>query len=82
MKVVVKLYGVLRKHRPNDAPGAGHHPFDIKLNEGSRITELVMLLNIETGMVAGKAVNGESISSDVRLQDSDEVSLFPPAAGG
>jgi len=82
MKVVVKLYGVLRKYRPKDAPGGRHHPFDIKLNEVSRITELVMQLDIESGMVAGKAVNGEAISSDVRLHDGDEVSLFPPAAGG
>ena len=82
IKVVVKLYGVLRKHRPIEAPGGRHQPFEIMLNEGARIAELVLLLGIDTGMVAGTAVNGEAISSDVRLNDADEVSLFPPSAGG
>ncbi len=82
MKVVVKLHGVLRKHRPKDKPGGRHLPFELKLNDGTQIKELISLLGIESGMVAGSAVNGEITSDDSQLHDTDEVSLFPPVAGG
>ncbi|GMQ78610.1 MAG: hypothetical protein BMS9Abin02_1132 [Anaerolineae bacterium] len=82
MKVVVKLHGVLRKHRPKDIPGGRHQLFELKLNDGTQIKELVSLLGIESGMVAGSAVNGEVTSDDSQLYDADEVSLFPPVAGG
>jgi molybdopterin converting factor small subunit len=82
MKVVVKLHGVLRKHRPKDIPGSPHQPFELKLNDGTQIKELVSRLGIESGMVAGNAVNGEATSDDSPLHDADEISLFPPVAGG
>jgi molybdopterin converting factor small subunit len=82
MKVVVKLYGVLRKHRPKDIPGSRHQSFELELNDGTQINELVSRLGIESGMVAGSAVNGEVTTDDSQLHDADEVSLFPPVAGG
>ena len=82
MKVVVKLHGVLRKHRPKDMPGSRHQPFELKLNDGTQIKALVSRLGIESGMLAGSAVNGEATGDDSQLHDGDEVSLFPPVAGG
>jgi molybdopterin converting factor small subunit len=82
MKVIVKLYGVLRKHRPKNIPGSPHQPFELNLNNGTQIKELVSRLGIESGMVTGAAVNGEAAGDDSPLHDADEVSLFPPVAGG
>ena len=39
-------------------------------------------LGIDAGFVAGTAVNGESAHLDAPLQEGDQVSLFPPTAGG
>lgn len=82
MKVVVKLHGVLRKHRPKDLPGGRHQPFELKLKDGTQIKELVSRLGIGSGMVAGSAVNGEVTNEDSQLHEADEISLFPPVAGG
>lgn len=82
MEITVKLYGMLRRNRPESASGAPHHPFPFSLPEDSSIADLVRLLEIKDGMVNGSAVNGEATNLDTRLQDGDTVSLFPPAAGG
>ena len=82
IQVDVKLYGVLRRHRPEPIAGAPHHPFTMTLPAGSSGGDLLDALNIGHGLVNGLAVNGESSSVDAQLQDGDDVRLFPPSAGG
>ena len=82
IKVTVKLYGVLRKHRPAGTPGAAHHAFELDLQNGSTIAELAADLGINAGSFSAVAINGEAASEDTLLQDGDEVRLFPPSAGG
>jgi molybdopterin converting factor small subunit len=82
MNLTVKLYGTLRRHRPETAEGAPHHPFSLSLPENSTINDLVSLLKINDGAVNAAAVNGDSVSNETSLQDGDSVSLFPPTAGG
>ena len=82
MKVTVKLYGVLRKYRPAEAPGAAHHLFEIDLQSGSSVAKLAADLGIDSGSYSAVAVNGEAAEEGVVLQEGDEVRLFPPSAGG
>jgi molybdopterin converting factor small subunit len=82
MRVSVKLYGALRRHRPPDAAGAPHHPIELQLPAGSTVADLNGRLAIGDGMVNAAAVNGAAVEPDAPLQEGDVVSLFPPAAGG
>lgn len=82
IKVTVKLYGVLRKHRPAGAPGESHHSFEVDLQNGVTVAELVAHLGINAGSFSAVAINGEAAGEDRVLKDGDEVRLFPPSAGG
>lgn len=82
MEVAVKLYGTLRKYRPGAAAGAPHHPFSLTLPATSTVADLVALLGIPAGMIAGAAVNGEIAELTTPLQPDDAIHLFPPSAGG
>ncbi len=82
MKVEVKLYGILRTSRPSEASGAPHHPFDIKLEAGATAVHLIHQLGIEDGLVTAVAINNKTAELDTILHDGDQVSLFPPSAGG
>lgn len=78
----MKLYGVLRRHRPAAATGAPHHPFSVELVAGATVADLTAHLAIDAGIVNAMAVNGDAVDEQTPLVDGDEVSLFPPAAGG
>lgn len=82
MEITVKLYGRLRKYRPAAVPGAPHHPFSIVVPEGASVMTVAETLAINRGFVAGTAVNGETAAFDTNLHEGDEVSFFPPTAGG
>ncbi|HCB50599.1 MAG TPA: hypothetical protein DEP47_14055 [Chloroflexi bacterium] len=82
IKVTVKLYGVLRKHRPAGAPGEAHHSFELDLQKGATVAKLADHLGIQAGSFSAVAINGEAAGEDRLLQDGDEVRLFPPSAGG
>jgi molybdopterin converting factor small subunit len=82
MKVTVKLYGVLRRYRPAEAPGAAHHSFEFDLQKGASVAKLAADLGIDAGSYSAVAVNGEAAEEDIVLQEGDEVRLFPPSAGG
>lgn len=82
MKVVIRLYGALRRHRPAGAGGEPHHPFEIDLPPGVTVDVLTQRLGIPDGYVSAAAVNDEAVESSAVLTEGDRVSLFPPSAGG
>lgn len=82
MELTVKLYGTLRKYRPDSAGGAPHQPFVISVPERSTVIDLIHILEIGEGTVNASAVNGDAVDNQTILHDGDTVSLFPPAAGG
>ncbi|MCA9995525.1 MAG: MoaD/ThiS family protein [Anaerolineales bacterium] len=82
MKINVKLYGVLRRYRPETAVGAPHHPFSVTLPDGARVIQLVEALGLPSGSLNAASINGEAVNIDAMLHDNDQVSLFPPTAGG
>ncbi len=81
MKVEVKLYGILRANRPAVA-GAPHHPFEITLEEGATAVHIIHQLGLEEGLVTAVAINSETAELDTVLQEGDQISFFPPSAGG
>ncbi|MCA9967048.1 MAG: MoaD/ThiS family protein [Anaerolineales bacterium] len=82
MKINVKLYGVLRRYRPETAVGAPHHPFTITLPDDARVIHLVEALGMPSGSLNAASINAEAVDIDAVLHDGDQVSLFPPTAGG
>lgn len=82
MNVEVKLYGMLRTKRPTEAAGAPHHPFVMELPEGATAVRAAIQLGIEDGLVTAVAINSETADLDTILQEGDQISLFPPSAGG
>ena len=82
MQVEVKLYATLRRYRPQAAGGASHHPFYVIVSDEATLATLVERLGIPAGLVNAAAVNGEAVPLETPLHESDQVSFFPPAAGG
>ncbi len=82
MQIELKLYGQLRRYRPEGIPGAPHHAFPLTTGEGVTGEDLAAQLGIPDGLVNVAAVNGEAVELNTTLQEKDKVSLFPPSAGG
>ncbi|MFO7537041.1 MAG: MoaD/ThiS family protein [Chloroflexota bacterium] len=82
IQIHVKLYALLRQYRPETAVGLPHHPFTLTLPPNTTIAGLAHHLGIPDGFVNAAAVNKTAVSPTTPLNDGDEVSLFPPAAGG
>ncbi|WP_420629214.1 MoaD/ThiS family protein [Candidatus Leptofilum sp.] len=82
MKVEVKLYGMLRANRPAEAPGLPHHAFEMTLPAGTTAIHITEALGIEDGLVTIVAINNGTAELDTILQAGDQISLFPPSAGG
>ncbi len=82
VKVEVKLYGMLRANRPAGAAGASHQPFDITLQTGATAVQAANYLGIDEGVLTAIAINGQTAELDTVLHDGDQLSLFPPSAGG
>lgn len=82
MKIEVKLYGLLRRHRPKTAVGAPHHPFSVSVPAGATVMDLLLALEIPDGLLNAASVNQQAVELDTVLHENDRVSLFPPSAGG
>ncbi len=82
MEIEVKLYGVLRRHRPVDKAGALHHPFVFGCEPGETAQSVLIRLGIDDGAVAAAAINQQNVPLDTPLQPGDHLAFFPPSAGG
>ena len=80
IKVEVRLYATLRKHRPELRAG---EPLPLSVEEG---TTAGRLLGEALGIPAEEAktifINGVARGPDHILADADRVGIFPPVAGG
>lgn len=81
VEIEVKLYGQLRRYRPEGAPGAPHQPFKWQAM-GSTAVALAHELGIPDGLVNAAAVNGTAVDLDTPFHPGDTIGLFPPSAGG
>jgi len=81
MHVTVRMFAALRE-------AAGLDQAQWELPEGATVERLIAELRVSRpGLEAGIdrariAVNRRYAAADTRLQEGDEVALFPPVSGG
>lgn len=79
MTVQVKLFATLCRYSSNAAPGI---PFEMELPEGATLADLVNHLKLPREEVKVFFVKGRARPENWRLEDGDEVGIFPLIAGG
>ncbi len=80
-KVKVKLFGHFRKYHPT--PEAASSSFECGLPEGDeKVSDLIHKLNIPEEEVKIVFINNLKAALDQKLDDGDEIGIFPPIAGG
>lgn len=77
MKVKVKLFFWLGKYSQT-----GNELQEVELTPNSTINQLLENIGIHPEKVALIFVNGKQQKMSTVLQEGDEVTLFPPVAGG
>lgn len=77
MKVKVKLFFWLGKYYQ-----AGNELHEVELAPNSSVNHLLEKIGISPEKVALVFINGKQQKTSTILQEGDEVTLFPPVAGG
>ena len=77
MRVQVKLFAGLRKLAPE-----GKSPFPLELPDGATVGDLLKTLGVPEDKPKILLVNGRHAGNEQGLSEGDEVSIFPPVAGG
>lgn len=81
--ITLKLFATLSRFMPekkeNELPGI---PRQIKIPHNSTLSDLIILLKIPADEVKLCYVNGVYQEINYRLQENDEVGIFPPIGGG
>lgn len=82
MQIKVKLFANLRKKLPPISGGpAGRGT--LELTDSATVTDLIQQLDIPLDLAQMVLVNGEQTRAfDRPLAHGDQVSIFPPVAGG
>lgn len=74
MKILVKLFATFREGRENIQT--------LEVEEGSTPRDIFKILSIEESEVAIMLRNGRDRKNDIKLEEGDTLSLFPPVGGG
>ena len=77
MKIAVHTFAHLRDFAP-----VGRGKFELTLADGATIADLFAALRIPSTVEAVMLVNGRRADPATRLNNDDEVTLFPPMEGG
>ena len=78
MRIRIKLMGALRSQLPNTQGS-----IEIDLESGATVNSMLEKLQLPAGRVHLVMVNGEMEHNRGRpLADGDDLTLFPPVAGG
>ena len=79
MKVKVKLFATLRDSLPKDSDGRSCM---MDIDEKTTIEQIISTFNIPEEIPKIILVNGLNGTMDQTLTEGDELSIFPPVAGG
>ena len=79
MRVTVKLFATLVRFRDGSRAG---RPFEMELPEGSKVQDLIDVLNIPTEETHIVFINNIIEERQSKLKDGDVVGMFPPVGGG
>ena len=80
MIVRVKLYATLRNRAPEHKDWS--RPLEVELPDAATVGDLIAHFGVSFPQAIAAVVNGTRRKIDWRLEDGDEVSLFPPMGGG
>ena len=78
MRITIKLYSMLRSYLGEHEKGVAEREFP----DGAIIAEVLAALGIPDKMPRITLINGEQKEAADALSDGDELSVFPPMAGG
>jgi molybdopterin synthase sulfur carrier subunit len=79
MEVKVKLFATLRECLPESSDGKS---CQMEIEETTTIEQIITQLKIPEEIPKIILVNGRNGTIDQTLNDGDELSIFPPVAGG
>jgi molybdopterin converting factor small subunit len=79
MQVKVKLFATLRDYLPKDSDGKSCM---VAADEQTTIEQIISKLNIPGDIPKIILVNGRNGSLTQTIKPGDELSIFPPVAGG
>ena len=77
MKIEVKLFNELQQYKPGT-----NNIFQIELNQGSSVKDLLEKLKIPQNTEYVLLVNGRRVFEKILLNNNDTIVLFSPVAGG
>ncbi|HSR11168.1 MAG TPA: MoaD/ThiS family protein [Thermodesulfobacteriota bacterium] len=77
MNIRVELFAYLSRYSPT-----GEEKFSMEIEPGTSLEGLLAHLGIPPEVEKAVLVNGRRAGMSARLQEGDEVFVFPPAAGG
>ncbi len=78
MQITIKLYAMLRSYLKDSKNGVA----TIDCADGATIAAVLSDLGVPEKMPKIMLVNGEQKEATDRLSGGDELSVFPPMAGG
>jgi molybdopterin converting factor small subunit len=76
LKVTVSLRGPLSRFLQGDRPE------ELQFPEGAAVADILARLSLPREKTSLITVNGTKASLEKRLNDGDQVVIFPPVAGG
>ncbi len=79
MQVKVKLFATLRDYLPKDSDGRSCL---MDIDEKTTIEQIIATFNIPEEIPKIILVNGLNGTMEQTLKEGDELSIFPPVAGG
>ena len=79
MQVKVKLFATLREYLPKDSDGRSCL---MNIDESTTIEQIISTFNIPEEIPKIILVNGLNGTMEQTLKEGDELSIFPPVAGG
>jgi molybdopterin converting factor small subunit len=78
MRITIKLYSMLRGYLGEQEKGVAVREF----SDGAIIADVLSALGIPDKIPKIMLINGEQKGASDALSDGDELSMFPPMAGG
>jgi len=78
MRITIKLYSMLRSYHKDGENGVTNLEFP----EGAKIADVLKELGVPDTMPKIMLINGDQKEATEALSDGDELSVFPPMAGG
>lgn len=78
-RITLRLYASLAALLPSGSSG---HNYEMEIEEGTSIEQLLDRLKIPASMPKIVFVNGFHARDDQMVRPGDEIAVFPPIAGG